>query len=1164
MNTPSNEEEEIIKKVIKIESQCERDEFIKRVCSENQALFRRVTELHTTHKAETGFLPGKFSDDVIIPDASGMTEDVGSMIGRYKLLEKIGEGGFGVVWAAEQKEPIRRRVALKIIKLGMDTNQVIARFESERQALALMDHPNIAMVLDAGATDTGRPFFVMELVKGILMTEYCDQENLSIQARLDLFIKVCQAIQHAHQKGIIHRDIKPSNIMVTLHDGVPVPKVIDFGVAKATQQELTEKTIYTQYNQFIGTPTYMSPEQAEMSGLDIDTRSDIYSLGVLLYELLTSSPPFDSAELMKSGWDEMRKIIRERDPMLPSTRLSQTLLAADMSLLKSNLPRTEQVRTDSHRLLNELKGDLDLIVMKCLEKDRARRYETANGIAADLKRHLKHEPVTAAAPTRSYRFLKLYRRNRAAMHAGAAVVVILVLTAIVSTLLAIRANVAERKAARAFEQEAEMRKKAESAVEVTRRHAYSADMNLVQGALENDNLDRARILLDHHRPSPGQPDIRGWEWRYLWQQSQSQESETLFNSDVRIQELAISPDGKWLAAAAGNSLGAIGKVSIWDLPNRRKLAEFDRRGQVDLAISPVDPILAFTDKADSSEQGDSYRIRLWNIDTQRFIRDLPLRFPCSDLNISADGQVLMSVTIHSFILWEIATGKKIREYETVYSRRQGGHKIAVSADLGVAYFLGRRTSRIREIDLKSGQETQWASVASDEAVNAMALSPDGTTLATGDGYSASTIRIWDTQTRREIGRLEGHRTYISSLVFWPDGRTLASASGDQTIRLWDLQELKPNRVLRGHAEHVRDIVLSPDGFTLISAGRDGSVKFWDTSEAHETSGLVQERTETGWANPRETHWAFAPDSKSIHVIDRSAGQIHRWSGESYRDRQIIIQHDDLKGVPGHTVLTSRPEVFSETGKLMTIGSDDGQIEVWDIPQGRIMAKLAVSNNRVIPLGFTLDNSLWVGVAERSELQEWDLTSESMRKAVPVPAFMQYVESGNRRTLTDRYYFTVKPSGGGQLIDLETGESTYPQYPSRVFSSVFSPDGETLAVTHSPGVLAIRKTRPLLHGPEPSEIRLRGIMGAFYSIAFSPDGKRVAASSENDEAIRLWDTTGYQELLTLTGDGGSFSGAAFSPDGNILGAISLKGIIHLWPAPSWEEIAAFEAEEARRE
>src|SRR2546428_596102 len=280
---------------------------------------------------------------VTVPSEQGP----GTMIGRYKLLEKVGEGGFGTVYVAEQREPVKRRVALKIIKLGMDTKQVIARFEAERQALALMDHPNIAKVLEAGATDTGRPYFVMELVRGIKITDYCDQNNLSIRQRLDLFISVCQAIQHAHQKGIIHRDIKPSNILVTLHDGVPVPKVIDFGIAKATQGELTDKTVYTQLQEFIGTPAYMSPEQAEMTGLDIDTRADIYSLRVLLYELLTGKTPFDSQELLEAGLEQMRRTIREKEPLRPSTRLTQELTP------KSEIrrPKSEIEEASSRRLL---------------------------------------------------------------------------------------------------------------------------------------------------------------------------------------------------------------------------------------------------------------------------------------------------------------------------------------------------------------------------------------------------------------------------------------------------------------------------------------------------------------------------------------------------------------------------------------------------------------------------------------------------------------------------------------------------------------------------------------------------------------------------------------------------------------------------------------------
>jgi serine/threonine protein kinase len=291
------------------------------------------------------------------------------MLGRYKLLEKIGEGGFGEVWMAEQREPVKRRVALKIIKLGMDSRQIVARFEAERQALAMMDHANIAKIFDANVTETGRPYFVMELVRGIKITEYCDQNQLPTKERLGLFIKVCQAIQHAHQKGIIHRDIKPSNILVTLHDGVPVPKVIDFGIAKATQGELTDKTVFTQFQQFIGTPAYISPEQAEMSGLDIDTRADIYSLGVLLYELLVGQTPFDAREMMQGGLDALRQIIREREPLRPSTKLNT--LPGD-----ARTTAGESRHTDVGKLVHQLQGDLDWIVMKCLEKDRARRYET--------------------------------------------------------------------------------------------------------------------------------------------------------------------------------------------------------------------------------------------------------------------------------------------------------------------------------------------------------------------------------------------------------------------------------------------------------------------------------------------------------------------------------------------------------------------------------------------------------------------------------------------------------------------------------------------------------------------------------------------------------------------------------------------------------------------
>ena len=440
MNDPVEREDQIFADALLVPAG-ERAGFLDRACGGDASLRQRIEALLQAHESAGKFMTAPPAGGPADRDAASgdAVDHPGSRIGRYKLLQQIGEGGCGVVWMAEQEEPVRRRVALKVIKLGMDTKAVIARFDAERQALALMDHPNIARVLDAGATDTGRPFFVMELVPGVAITRYCDQHNLPTADRLGLFAQVCQAVQHAHQKGIIHRDLKPSNILVTLHDGAPVPKVIDFGIAKATQGRLTDHTLFTAFEQFIGTPAYMSPEQAEVSGIDIDTRSDIYSLGVLLYELLTGRPPFDPKTLLQAGLDEIRRIIREVEPVKPSTRLN--------TMGDSDRDTTARQRgTAPAQLSLLLRGDLDWIVMKALEKNPNRRYETASGLALDIQRHLHNEPVFARPPTAGYRLSRLVRRNRLVFTAGGLVALALVAGTVISTAQAMRARRAERVA----------------------------------------------------------------------------------------------------------------------------------------------------------------------------------------------------------------------------------------------------------------------------------------------------------------------------------------------------------------------------------------------------------------------------------------------------------------------------------------------------------------------------------------------------------------------------------------------------------------------------------------------------------------------------------------------------------------------------------------------
>ncbi|HEY5043356.1 MAG TPA: serine/threonine-protein kinase [Verrucomicrobiae bacterium] len=1141
--------EELLFQLALTKSASERAEFLDRECGADKAQRQRLDALLAAHDAPDELSPkeksaGKVTMKIEIADAPD--EAVGQTLGRYKLMERLGEGGCGVVYVAEQTQPVRRRVALKVIKLGMDTKAVVARFEAERQALAMMDHPNIAKVLDAGTTETGRPYFVMELVRGIRITDYCDQNNLSTKERLDLFIKICQAIQHAHQKGIIHRDIKPSNILVTLHDGVPVPKVIDFGIAKATEGRLTDNTVYTQLHQFIGTPAYMSPEQAEMSGLDIDTRSDIYSLGVLLYELLAGSTPFDGQELMSQGIDAMRKTIREKEPVRPSTRFA-TLKGEDLTTT------AKRRSADKAKLMHQLKGDLDWIVMKCLEKDRTRRYETANGIAADLKRHLNNEPIVARPPSTAYRLQKAFRRNKLVFAAGAAVSVALFLGIIVSASQAIRATHAKREAlaAKGQAEEAqasesvqrqkaednerkatELRTQAEAEELVARQRAYASDMNVAMQALKGSNLGRAQDLLNRQRPLPGQKDLRGWEWRYLWQQTRSDALFTLCQKS-EIESLAASADGNWLVIGLVHRDG----IFVYDVQTRQEVAHLaPGEGEVRAAFSPSESLLAFTSSSIPASGKKQDTLRLWNVATRQMVAEFPLDGLGRGLAFAKDGRTLVTSTSSGHItLWRIPDGTKLASYliEPQWEM-SAATDFAATSDLGLAAY-GAQSGQVRVMDLHNGKEI-WSAVASKAYITALAFSPDGKTLASAAGFGESDIRLWDAATGKKIGRMEGHKSWAGSLVFWPDGKKLASCSADQTIRIWDVASRKCLDVLRGHHLEVWRLALLPDSKTLISGAKDGAVCLWDTSVLHPHQPRITVSTNV-------VNCCFTPDSCSLLTMDFES-TVSRWSGPDFQERESFL-FNGTNAVGGS---------FSPDGRFLAVGYANGNLSVWDVSRRVLRHEFKLGDGSVYPLSFLArGNRLVVRFDADNRFSEWDLEANREFQSWPAPAiFRAFGVSPDERLGIGIGY-------NGDISSRNLPEHSNTNLPLDALEGVtvsFSPDGKRLALASSLGYARVWETANWRE-----EATLRGFLNAVNSVAFSPDGQRLATGGTTpDDTLKLWDVASWQELLTLEGAGTMFGLTAFSPDGNAIGTLSNDGILNLWRAPSWAEINAAEAKE----
>ena len=1111
----------------------ERTAFLDGACHGDPALRRRL-EARLAANDQPGKLlttPDGGAQAGLKTEIAGELADeaVGHKIGHYKILEKLGEGGCGVVLVAEQTEPVRRRVALKVIKLGMDTRQVVARFEAERQALAMMDHPNIAKVLDAGATETGRPYFVMELVRGIRITDYCDQSNLDTPERLDLFIKVCHAIQHAHQKGIIHRDIKPSNILVTLHDGAPVPKVIDFGIAKATEGRLTDATVYTQLHQFIGTPAYISPEQAEMSGLDIDTRSDIYSLGVLLYELLAGRTPFDPQQLIASGLDEMRKTIREKEPVRPSTRLA--------TLLGDELTTTAKRRsTDGPKLVHQLKGDLDWIVMKCLEKDRTRRYDTANGLAMDLKRHLKHEPVSARPPSTTYRFQKAIRRHKVAFAAGAAVALALVIGVALSTAQAIRATRAERAKEKLLISEQKARQaatlaKGEAEVERdrARRNLYAADINLAYQAWQESNLGKARRLLARTRPQAGQEDFRGWEWRYLWGLTRGGDSVEVARFEGGVWNVTFIDNDRVAVGLTGTAAEERGTF-LFDvgsrLTNRRVIGRTVFGGS---AFLPAKRWLA------RSQMGSNeFGISIMNVDTLDEVRQLSTGNYAKTISFSPDGRRL-AVYSGEVRVWRIDDWQSI---SIGHQSGRGGVHFGALAFLGAGerIAIGWSSGKVSVHETATGHKLREFE-AHQDGITSMAVSPTTDVIATGAGYTDTTIKLWNPDSSGPPRELKGHQAWICALAFSPDGALLASASADQTIRLWDTKTWSETATLRGHEDELYALAFSTDGHRLITGGKDGSVRLWQIPQPKRAPALRILREPIG-------DFALSPDGRRLVTVGEDYVVWDLEGGEK------LATLTELRGFRAHCD-------FSPDGRQLLVGGKNGRIRIWDFDHNSL-SEFNTGGNEDIGgvhrLGVTnfLLATWW---RNPDHIKVWNFDTRQVIYDFEVSG--SQISRGNFSRRGDMA--VGHEDGSVTLWNVESGlaPTKFPAHRRFVVGIAFTPDARIMATGGEDGIAKLWDV-----ATRREIATLKGHLKSIHALDISPDGRRLATAGSGAEAVKLWDIHTHQELITLSGEGSLMLALVFSPDGNKIIGMNLgpdnQLQLHIWRAPSWAEIEAAEA------
>jgi eukaryotic-like serine/threonine-protein kinase len=1084
-------ERDIFFEALEITTPEARGAYLQGACGRDVTLRRKVDELLKEHFSNDSLLarPALEGDRPTLKIDLAPEESPAQMLGRYKLLEKIGEGGFGEVWMAEQREPVKRRVALKIIKPGMDSRQVVARFEAERQALAMMDHPNIAKVFDAGTTDGGRPYFVMELVRGIKITDYCDQNQLPTQDRLRLVILVCQAIQHAHQKGIIHRDIKPSNILVTLHDGVPVPKVIDFGIAKATQQELTDKTVFTQFQQFIGTPAYISPEQAEMSGLDVDTRADIYSLGVLLYELLVGQTPFDPQEMMKGGLDALRQIIREREPLRPSTRLNTLPGEARTTAGKRR-------QTDAGKLVHQLRGDLDWIVMKCLEKDRTRRYETANGLAMDIQRHLSCEPVLARPPSQFYEFQKTVRRHKFGFAAAAAIILVLAVGITLTTWQSVRAN--------------RERERAEEHALTSRRNAYAADMFAAQQAFESGNLGRARDLLKAHGARPGDTDLRGFEWFYLWHLCRGENLHTFSGHSDVVSCVAFSPDGRTLASGSRDA-----SVKLWDVATRQLVATLP-------AHTKGVGWLAFSNDGETLGTTDCDGLKLWNVKTCQLVSTLQEN-RIARVAFSPVGTVLAigygdPVYADGFggpiKLWDYATHQVVRTFP------EPGNRLTFAPD-GKTLAAHCTNETVKLWNVQTGEEVRKLDHAGE--VLCLSFSPDGQTLATGNW--AGEVKLWSVATGERAPLISGHAGQAWSLAFSPDGKRLATSSTDQTVRLWNVATGKEESKLMGHGSEVWSVAFAPDGQTLASGGKDEMVMLWSTAP---------KRSEVVITNVNLAP-SFSADGKLLATA-RFHGPVTVWNVAARQPIWVLNSEGFAQ--------------FASEGQTLATVSTNLMLRFWDVATQTLQrtvplpgitdstqqALFALRGNRLAIVDvhaiITLYDTTIGGVIGKFNTHAGRLEWDHM-ESVKFSADARLLATGCR-----------PGPGPVTLWDVATQKELHSTsgYKESAQGLAFSPDGSLLAsASYDGSVRFLRVATGEVESP------LTGIREGCSGVAFAPDGRTLAVACE-DGTVRLWNLATRREVLVLQHGRPELRYVVFSPDGRTLVSVGQNGTMRFWDAP----------------